>query len=510
MDQVKCQINTQITLEEDKNISDRNPDASAILAEKGRVILEDIRPGKDVLSMKGKLLYEVLYAADTEEERLYRVQGEIPWEEKVRVDGMENTDFPQIQANLEDFRSSLINSRKINVRGLVNFCIQAKEIKDEEILLDIPGGENLEIKKEPYSQSVLAVDKKDVFRIKEDLELPAVLPAVGEVLWSYLDLGKWEIRPLEDSIGIQGELRLFLLYESDEEKPQIKSYETTIPFSGNLECPGSNGCMVADITPFVSMANVNVKRDYDGEERVIEAEMVLEVPILLYEKREMEQITDIYGTDRELLPEYEQAKGKLMREKYQGRMKLSETMKIPPSAGKILQICYVKSTAVVEESMAEKEGIRMEGILSIMVLYMADNERKKYDVMKKEIPFTYEMGNLDLTSKCKWKITPMVEQSSGVILDENTIEIKALICFDVMVEEEWNRMTLSNIKVNPFSEEAISKTPGIIVYFPQKKESLWEIGKRYGISGENIRKMNPSIGEETERGQKILLVKGNG
>ena len=28
MDHVKCQINTQITLEEDKNISDRNPDAS--------------------------------------------------------------------------------------------------------------------------------------------------------------------------------------------------------------------------------------------------------------------------------------------------------------------------------------------------------------------------------------------------------------------------------------------------------------------------------------------------
>ena len=47
MDQVKCQINTQITLEEDKNISDRNPDASAILAEKGRIIIEDIRPGKE-------------------------------------------------------------------------------------------------------------------------------------------------------------------------------------------------------------------------------------------------------------------------------------------------------------------------------------------------------------------------------------------------------------------------------------------------------------------------------
>ena len=102
MDRVKCQINTQITLEEDKNISDRNPDAANILMEKGRVVIEDIRPGKDNLSMKGKLVYEVLYTADDEDGRLYRIQGEIPWEEKVRAEGMENIDSPQIQANIED------------------------------------------------------------------------------------------------------------------------------------------------------------------------------------------------------------------------------------------------------------------------------------------------------------------------------------------------------------------------------------------------------------------------
>ena len=53
MDYVKCQINTQITLEEDKNISDRNPDADRILMEKGRVIVEEKRPATDTLYMKG-------------------------------------------------------------------------------------------------------------------------------------------------------------------------------------------------------------------------------------------------------------------------------------------------------------------------------------------------------------------------------------------------------------------------------------------------------------------------
>ena len=100
MDQVKCQLNTQITLEEDKNISDRNPDAGRILMEKGRVVIEEVRPATDSLSMKGKLVYEILYSSDDESERLYRIQGEIPWEEKVRAEGMETFDNTQVQADI--------------------------------------------------------------------------------------------------------------------------------------------------------------------------------------------------------------------------------------------------------------------------------------------------------------------------------------------------------------------------------------------------------------------------
>ena len=234
MDYVKCQINTQITLEEDKNISDRNPDADRILMEKGRVIIEEKRPATDSLFMKGKLIYEVLYSSDDAEGRLYRMQGEIPWEEKVRVEGMEVVDNPQVVANIEDLRSSLINSRKINVRGLVNFCIRSKELKDDEILLDIENPDHIEIRKEPHAQSVIVADKNDVFRIKEDLELPASLPAIREVLWKYLDLGRWEIKTLEDAIGIQGEVRLFVLYESEEE-------EITDPISSGILGGGGGG-----------------------------------------------------------------------------------------------------------------------------------------------------------------------------------------------------------------------------------------------------------------------------
>ena len=508
MDQVKCQINTQITLEEDKNISDRNPDAARILLEKGRVVMEDVRPGTDSLSMKGKLEYEVLYSSEEGSRNLYRIQGEIPWEEKVRVEGMETMDNPQVTATIEDLRSSLINSRKINTRSLINFCIKTREIKDDEILLEIENAENAQIKKEPYSQSVIVVDKKDVFRIKEDLELPSSLPPIGEVLWKYLDLGKWEIKPLEDNMGIQGEIQLFILYESAEEQPQIKSYETTIPFSGNIECPGVNSCMAADITPQISFSNLSIKQDYDGEDRMLDVEMVLEIPIQIYEQREMEQITDIYSTSMEMIPEYTNGICKLMGDKFQARYKMTEGLKLPASSGKILQICHTKPQILIEDSKIEKEGLCLDGILNVALLYITDDEHRKYEVMKKDIPFSYTIENMNLSSKSKWKINPMIEQCSAVILDENNVEVKCAVCFDIMIEEIREKISVSNVKCKPFDDDTLNNAPGMVVYIPSKKESIWQIGKRYGVSQESMKEINQLTGTEIERGQKILLVKG--
>ena len=506
MDHVKCQINTQITLEEDKNISDRNPDADRILMENAKVEMEELRPATDNLFMKGKMVYEVLYSSE-DDGKLYRMQGEIPWEEKVRVEGMEAIDTPRVTAHVEDLQSRLINSRKINIRGLVNFCVKAKEIRDNEILLDIENSQHLEVKKEPYSQSVIVADKKDVFRIKEELELPASLPAIGEVLWKYLDLGKWEIRPLEDAIGIQGDIRLFVLYESDEEEPQIKAYETTIPFSGNIECPEAESCMIADITPTINYQSLNVKADYDGEDRTLEVEMGLEIPIQMYENRNMEQVTDVYGTAMEVIPEYNNMKCKVMRDKCQGRVRITHSLKTPASLGRILQVCHTGGVVSMEDSKMEKDGLIADGILNVNILYITDSERRKYEVLKKEIPFSYEMSNLNLSEKCQWKIVPMLEQCSTVILDENNMEIKAVICMELMIEEWEEKTAVSNIKMKPYAEEIINNSPGMVVYVPSGEENIWNIGKRYCISRESIREINQLTGDVIQKGQKILLVK---
>lgn len=506
-DRMKCKTNTQITLEEDKNISDRNPDVATILLQNSKVIQDEIRPMADYLLFRGRLQYEILCAADMEQRKLFRIQGEIPIEEKVRVEGMENIDNPKVEVTLEDFRVGLINSRKVNIRALVNLCILVRELYDEEILVDIQEQESMEVRKKKEENSVLVIDKKDVFRIKEDLELPSILPSIGDVLWKNIELGRLDIKVLEDNIGLQGELRLFVLYESEEEEPQIKSYETTIPFSGNVECRGCSSHMVGDIVPYVSYQNLSIKPDYDGEDRMLEVEMVLEIPIQIYENRQIEMIDDIYGTKMELVPEYGQGMNRIVEEKHAVKIKLSQELKIKHSDKKMIQICHLTSGAQMEEARIVDGGLELQGIVNCSVLYLVDGEPEEYEVLKKEIPFTYLMEQQNLNKECSWKIYQQVEQQNAVILDETTMEVKLVLGLEILVEKCHSRNYITMIGAYPYSQEMLLSAPGMVVHIPTEKEELWDIGKRYQISMNAIKEINNLTGEEVEKGQKLLLVK---
>lgn len=503
----RCQVNTQLTLEEDKNISDKNPDVTAILMEQGKILLDEVRPGKDQVFLKGRLLYEVLYSSEEEENRLSYLQGEIPFEEKVRAEGVDSMDTVEIKNKIEDMRSNMINSRKISIRALIDFCVIVEELQDEEIVQQISREEGIERKMETVEQSTLVVDCKDVFRVKEEWELPSSLPPVSNVLWKSLKLGKWEIRPLEDNISIQGELQLFLLYEGVGETRPIRTYETQIPFSGNVECIGSNNQLFLETTPQVHSWDFSLKEDYDGEERVLEVEMVLDLPIRLWETKEWEMVTDVYGTVQEVTPVFKVGSGKRMREKYQARVKTAKEIKTPASSPKILQICHVDSQVSVEETKKTQKGLEIEGVVFVTILYLTEDEKRPFETVKEEIPFLYEMENAEITDHSKWKVASYCEHCNGILLDEEHLEIKTVVGMEILFMEEWEQPVIEQLQIQPMNPEYQNKMPGIVVYIPNGEETVWNIGKKYITPIESIQSLNQLNGDVVKKGQKLLLVK---
>ena len=62
----------------------------------------------------------------------------------------------------------------------------------------------------------MAVQKKDIFRIKEEISLSSNKPNIGEILWDSVQLRSWDVRPGDGVLDIRGELFVFELYAADD------------------------------------------------------------------------------------------------------------------------------------------------------------------------------------------------------------------------------------------------------------------------------------------------------
>ena len=59
MDRIKCKASTQITMEDDINITDSRPDVYQLIEEQGEVVIDEIRAVQDVYQGKAGILCPV-------------------------------------------------------------------------------------------------------------------------------------------------------------------------------------------------------------------------------------------------------------------------------------------------------------------------------------------------------------------------------------------------------------------------------------------------------------------
>ena len=90
MDQLGCEEQTQITLEDDVNIADAKPDVYQVVTQQGHVELEEVRASDGHVHVKGVLYFKVLYLADEETHHPACMEGELAFEEQILM--AENAD----------------------------------------------------------------------------------------------------------------------------------------------------------------------------------------------------------------------------------------------------------------------------------------------------------------------------------------------------------------------------------------------------------------------------------
>lgn len=495
----------QLTLEEDLNLPETKPDVDVICFERGNVMIEETRMTGDAIMVKGKLLFSILYHTQENGGALERTEGKIPFEEKLRVEAAQGAEAFVVTGTVEDLTVTVINSRKLGIQSVITLEATLDQVREEELPVGVEGSPELRQKTIDVSQ--LRLCKKDVLRIKEDLSLPAGYPNVGRILWKNVTLGEMNFRLGDETLYVQGEANVFVLYEGEDEGAAPLSYDTVTSFSSEIACSGCREGDALDVRHGLSAWDVTPKADEDGEQRDFALEMTIPLRLCAYGQEQVEVVEDAYDVACNVQTKKRDARLRQMVRCVTGRMKVSDHL-APAGSDQITQLVHSEGEPSLVSVLPREGGITLRGSLGLQVFYATGEEERPYGCMHAAIPYEYSleipgMKEGDVTGPVQTKM----EQLRITLQGGGEADVKAIMSFTVTAFREVELPVLDSLWEEAPGREKMAEMPSIVAYVVREGDDLWTIGKRYFVPVESLRERNHLTGDEVLPGQKLLIVK---
>lgn len=509
MDRVRAEAVSQITLEDDLNIPENKPDVDTINLEKGEVIIEEVKAGTDAVTIRGCLSYSVLYHTSEDGCSLVSLEGKIPFDEKMNLQGVTPMDMVSVSGQVEDLSVGIINSRKLSIQSLITLQAQVSELYDVEAPIGIHGDAQVEYRKVPMKLAQIAISKNDIFRMKEEITLPSNYPNMFRILWSTVSLGDMEFKVLEEKLALQGDVHVFVLYEGEGEDHPVRSFETTLPISGVLECHGCREGMLPDIRYSLGQQELTIRPDFDGEERNLGLELVLDIIIKIYEEEQVDILSDIYGVTKEVEAVTQKANLRKLLSKVTGKTKVTDHVRIEKGNAPIMQLLHSEGKVALDHQTTVENGILLQGSLHVKVMYITGDDENPYVCTQAMIPYQYTLDVPDIASGDMGKVHAEVEQLQVNMLDGEEMDVKAVLSFATTVFQNIPTELISEVNIADIDSTKLSSLPGMVIYMVREGDNLWNIGKKYYVPVAVLKELNGLGNDELKVGQKLLVVKGS-
>ena len=502
---------TQITLDDDYNLAEYKPDILKIIEEKGQVRMEEAKVEKDLVRLRGVLRFEVLYKSSKEDGHFNHLQGEIPFQENVRMEGSEEYDMVFVIPEIEDLSIGLINSRKLEIRSLITLQLQLRQPAAYSLATGLAGGETeqVQVRREEVTALELLGQKKDTSRFRSELTLPSNKPGIQEILWYSLQPRALESRMEEGRITLSGELLIHMTYRSSEDSEQMQCLELAVPMQTQVDAAEAAPEVLSWVRVRLVSSDLESAEDFDGEERLLQLEAVLELDYTLWQERTLTLLQDVYATGSDLRCTAKDVTLQQLLVKNDSRFRLNERIMLE-NGGQVMQICSCVGTVQVEDVAPGPGRLEVSGILKLKLLYIAANDEMPMMAVSETLPFNevVEVAGLDpAKSKISYDLEAGIDQLTTALLDQSQVECKAQIRLCVIVFENYTVKNVEEIEVVPLDGEQLRTQPGMIGYIVKNGDDLWNIAKANRVTIPQIMELNGLTEESVQPGNKLMIVK---
>ena len=126
----------QFYVDQDYNVPDAKSDVQRVILNEGTLRIEEQKIVDNYIRISGKIQFRMLYVTDDSEKRLSSLEGRFPFEELVYAEKVpEGSLF--IKSSQTELTVTVIHSRKLGIKALVELQVCSEQQKEEHLTSDI-------------------------------------------------------------------------------------------------------------------------------------------------------------------------------------------------------------------------------------------------------------------------------------------------------------------------------------------------------------------------------------
>lgn len=510
----------------EERIMDADNEIENIINQKEIVTTDGVVTRENQITVNGTINYNILYYPKNSE-IVCGEEKEINFEENIKLMGINSEDNANVTMEVLSSSIKPVDGKNYIYRIQLKAYIVVEKIEDLDVATAIDtdsqgenyennfakensgknNAENIMTKKRNIDSLAIMADKTDTFRVSEQIEVPHGKPPIGTIVWSDIRIKNQNIKTMEGSIIINGQLSVFIIYIPEMENMPEQWLEQTIDFNGQLEMSEATEDVVSYIELWLNNVNVQPEINQDNEMRNLSVSALLKLNVKLYKETSINVIEDVYKPGANLVPIMEPKTYQKLLVKNASRTKEVVKMKIDKTKGQLLQICNSQAEIKIENILVRDNSLKAIGKIKTCIIYISSDDRHPICCQCRESNFEHGIDAEGIEGNDEYFLNWKVEQVNANMLNADEVEIKAVIALEAIVFKKVEQNFVTEINQEPVDMEALNSAPVLKGYIVQKGDTLWKLAKENYTTIEKIMTVNNLENETIKKGDRLLIIK---
>jgi hypothetical protein len=508
INQVIGQETTQTIVENDIIVPDVKPDITRILLLDGDAFIGNTETVQDKILVNGTVRYKILYVSDDPEQPVKSINASSPFNYAVDIPNARQGMQCRVKCDIEHIEYEILNSRKVNVKTIISMSGKVTNQLEQSIVNDFDGIEEVQILRSTTSVNSYIGSSETNCPVRETVEIPAGKPTIREILRSDVKITGKDYKLTDNKVVAKGELNVSTLYVGDDEGKSLQFMEHEIPFTQFIDLPGVDEDSCCEVEFNIADSSFEAEEDNDGELRFLKGEVIVNVFVDGFGKKEIELVEDAYSPNFRLGLEKEVFKTEELVTENRSQVIVKETIEIAGESPDIAEVFNVLSRPSLSECRLSEDRIILEGVLESNILYLASSTEQPVFCSEQEIPFKHGIDVKGVRSDMRCTVEMNIEHCSYSMVSAREVEIRFVTSVIVRINNQVEIPVVTKASEQALEDKRQALQPSITIYFTQPGDSLWKIAKRYYVTVDELKKVNATLADgDIAPGDQIIITR---